>query len=416
MCYNIYGEVMKLGDVLLVEIISLDHFGRGVAKKDNFIFFVIDALPLEVVKIKVMKIKKNIVETQVCEYLKKSSDRVKPICPYYIECGGCDLMHLVYDKQLSYKENKVKEIMYKFAFLDSAKVKNIKHACNYHYRNKVTFKVDNKIGFYKKKSNDVVEIKDCYISDERINKVISLIKDISNIKEVMVRSSKYTDDLMVVINGVLSKEDFMSLKTYVSSIYVKENNKLKNIYGSDACYEKLGNYVYKILPDAFFQVNTDCARLMYDQVKEYLNLSENDFILDLYCGTGSIGIYISDVPKRVLGVEVNKDAITSAIYNAKLNKVNNIDFICDKVENVVNKLDYQPNKIVVDPPRSGLDSKTIYYLNNSKANIIVYVSCDPVTLARDLKLLDNYEVIEITPFDMFSNTYHVECVCLLKLR
>ena len=407
---------MKTGDVLTVDIISLDHFGRGIAKKDNFIFFVSNALPLEIVDIKIVKVKKNIIEAEVCKYLKKSSDRVVVSCPFYEECGGCDLLHLNYNKQLDYKQNKVKEIMRKFANLDGDKVKDIKHANNCHYRNKVTFKVDDKIGFYKKKSNDIVEVKDCYISDERINKVVSLIRDTSNIKEIMVRASKYTNDLMMVVDGVLSREDLNFLKEYVTSIYVKENNKLRNIYGHDACYEKLRNYVYKILPDAFFQVNTDCAKLMYDQVKEYLSLDINDVVLDLYCGTGSIGIYISDVPKKVLGIEVNRDAITSALENAKINEVSNIDFICDKVENVVNKLDYIPNKIVVDPPRSGLDGKTVSYLNDSGADIIVYVSCDPVTLARDLKLLDNYEVIEITPFDMFSNTYHVECVCLLNLK
>ena len=182
---------------------------------------------------------------------------------------------------------------------------------------------------------------------------------------------------------------------------------------NDACYEVLGNYVYKILPDAFFQVNTDCALMLYNQVLEYLDLHQDDVVLDLYCGAGSIGIYISDIPKKILGVEVNADAFESAIVNAKINDISKIDFMCAKVEDIINSIDYYPNKIIVDPPRSGLDQKTIEYLNQSKAEILVYVSCDPVTLARDLKLLNNYEVLEITPFDMFSQTYHVECVVKL---
>ena len=403
---------MKNGDLLTVSIASLDHFGRGITHYDNLIIFVDNALPKEEVLIKITKVKKKMLEARVVKYLKKSSNRVEPICPYYLECGGCDLMHLNYEEQLRYKENKVKEIMYKFARI-SDKVGKIKHALNYHYRNKVVFKVNNKIGFYKKGSNDLVAIENCYISDERINKVISLIKDTQKIKEIMIRASKNTNDVMLVVDGILSQADLDRLRGYVTSIYIKTNGNLKNIFGHDACYEVLGNYVYKILPDAFFQVNTDCALMLYNQVLEYLDLHQDDVVLDLYCGAGSIGIYISDIPKKILGVEVNADAFESAIVNAKINDISKIDFMCAKVEDIINSIDYYPNKIIVDPPRSGLDQKTIEYLNQSKAEILVYVSCDPVTLARDLKLLNNYEVLEITPFDMFSQTYHVECVVKL---
>lgn len=407
---------MKCGDNLIVEIIGLDHFGRGIAKIDDKIIFVGNALPKEKVKIIVDKVKKNIVEASVLEYLETSSNRIEPVCPYFYECGGCDLMHLDYLHQLEYKENKVKEIMHKFAGIDNARIKNIMYSENAGYRNKATFKVDNGIGFYKKSSNDVVKIDSCYISNEKINKIIGLLHHTDKIKEIIIRASKYTNDCMLIIDGKLDDCDLNRVKEFVTSIYIKDGKSLKNIYGNDSLYEKLGDYVFKILPSAFFQVNTKCAEKMYDKVKEYLDLTKDDIVLDLYCGTGSIGIYISDTPKKVLGIEINDDAIKSARENAVINNVKNIEFICSPVEKIINNIDINPNKIVVDPPRAGLDKKTIEYLNKVKVDTLVYVSCDSVTLARDLKSLDAYEVKEITPFDMFSNTYHVECVTLLQKK
>ena len=209
---------------------------------------------------------------------------------------------------------------------------------------------------------------------------------------------------------------FLKLKNDVDNIIIYQNKEYKTIYGDGFIVDKIGDYLYKISPDSFFQVNTSLATLLYSKVLEYLNPSKCDNVLDLYCGAGTIGIFVSRFAKSVKGIEINKYAVEDANYNKKINNVDNISFECLSTS-FVSKFKDKFDSVIVDPPRSGLDKKTIDYLINLKAKKIVYVSCDPITLARDLEILkDYYEVKEITPFDMFSNTYHVECVSILQKK
>ncbi len=401
------------------QIEKLDHCGRGIVR-DGKIIFVENALPNELVEINVLKEKKNFIEAEAAKIENQNIDRCTPKCKYYNECGGCNLLHMTYESTLKFKEEKVKELMDKF-LKQTVKVNKIIHAEEQNnYRNKATFHVDKKIGYYKKNSNEIIEIDKCNIVDSKINEILKNLKNISldNIYEIIIRKSKNTSDSMIIlkINGTIDEENIINkLKDVTTSIILYKDKKYKTIYGTNKLIEVMDKFKFQMSEDSFFQVNTKAATLLYQKVKEYLNLTKEDNVLDLYCGTGTIGIFISEQAKKVTGIEINESAIRNAKENAKINNISNIEFICKDSGKAVLELNNNYNKIIVDPPRAGLDKNTIKFLNESGSEKIVYVSCDPVTLARDLNLLkDTYNIEEITPVDMFPYTHHVECVVLLK--
>ena len=390
---------------LEVEITNLDHFGRGIVKKEKPIF-IDNALVGEIVEIEITKDNKKYSEGRVIKYIKKSPLRVESNCPFYDKCGGCDLLHLSYQEQLKYKETKVKEIITKFSGLEC--VKEIVPTIQYNYRNKVTLHVKQKLGYYQKKSYDIINIDNCLIADERINDLIKKLNniDLNTITKITIRVS--SKESMLVIEG--GKLDITSFKE-VDTIIV-DNQVLK---GRGYIIEEINNLKFVISPDSFFQVNRLGMINIYDQVLKYVDNDTN--VLDLYCGTGTIGIYLADKVNQVLGIEINKSAINDALMNKKINNLENIDFKLGDVEDVLNNNSFKADCIVVDPPRAGLGNMVIKNIFKIQPQKLIYVSCDPVTLARDLNILkDKYDVVEITPFDMFSNTYHVECVGLLCLK
>jgi 23S rRNA (uracil1939-C5)-methyltransferase len=363
-----------------VEILSYDHQGRGIGRINDKIIFIPNTIPGEIVNIKVTKDKKKFMEGEVINFIKESPYRVKDLCPYYETCGGCDLLHIPYSEQLKYKQDKVNNIIKRYVG-DNIKINDIIPSDNiYHYRNKVTYHIDGKnIGFYEKKSNKIVTIDKCLLLDKCLNEY--QVDSINNRKEIVLRTN---------VKEVL------------------DNNKNKILIN-------IGKYKYKVSLEAFFQVNTNVTYKMYEKIKEYANATNNDYVLDLYCGTGTIGIYVSDTCKEVLGIEINEQAIKDANDNKELNNITNIKFVASDVAKVIDKLGFNPSIILVDPPRAGLDNKTINEIIKMNPSRIVYTSCDPMTLARDLKILkEAYSIKEITPFDMFPNTYHVENVCLLE--
>ena len=393
---------------------NLDHFGRGVVHIDNIPVFVDGALSDEEVEIEITKTKKNYMEGIVTKRIKDSIDRVKPLCPYYDECGGCDLMHIPYNKQLEFKENKIKEILKKFANIEN--INKIISTKQYNYRNKITLQVNEKIGLYKKKSYDLVAIDECLITDNKINNIIKRLKkiDLKNIKQIVIRATNEVMLIFYIKDKINEKEIINSFNDLDSIVVIDDKEKV--IHGKKYIEEDINNYRFIISPQSFFQVNFDGMQKLYNKAIEYANIN-NDNVLDLYCGTGTIGIYASIYAKKVLGIEINQSAIKDAFINKEINNINNIDFKVGDVKDLVDKINFKPDIIFVDPPRSGLDSKTTQYLLNIKANKIIYISCNPVTLARDLNILKNkYDVIEVTPVDMFPNTYHVECVVLLQYK
>lgn len=389
---------------MLIE--KLDNKGRGICFLDNKITFVSNALIGEDVELKIVNTKNKYNEAIVLKYNSLSSDRVKPICPYFDLCGGCDLMHLNYKKELEFKRNKVQDILKKFGNID-IDIKEIISKGEYHYRNKATFKVKETIGYYGKKSYDIIAIDKCYLVDERINNILKELKkyNLENIYEVVIKCG--IDTMLYIKSSGKINEKIKDIS--VDTIIVNDDV----IKGLGYIKEKLGDLEFVISSDSFFQVNTKGAISLYNKVKEYASLTGIENVLDLYCGTGTIGIYLADKANYVTGIEINKSSIQDAIENKKINKIRNIDFIC----NDANKTDLKDiDLVVVDPPRSGLDNKTISYLQNLNVSKIIYVSCDPVTLARDLKMLDKYILKDITLVNMFPKTEHVESVCILERK
>ena len=396
-----------------VNIENLDHYARGIARVDGKPFFIENALPNETVIASIIKEKKNFIEGETIDFITKSNDRIIPICPYYDECGGCNIMHLDYDSQLKFKENKVKEVLKKFCNYDN--VKSIIGTNQYNYRNKITLQVKEDIGYYKKKSYDLVVIDKCYIADEKINNIINKLKniDLSNINQIVIRTTNKESMLVFygkkVINLDVNKFDVNTIVCIADKSYI--------LKGKGYIEEEIKGIKYVISPTSFFQVNTNGMINLYDKVLEYCGLNGNENLLDLYCGTGTIGIYLSKYCNKVFGIELNKEAIKDALINKKINNLNNIDFKSGDVKEVLKNNNFIPDIIVVDPPRAGLDKRVIEQIISLKPKKLVYVSCDVITLARDLNLLKEYfDINEVTPVDMFPNTYHVECVCSLELK
>lgn len=402
-----------------VEVTKLDHQGRGIAKINDKIIFIPNALPEETVDVDIILEKKKYYEGIIKETINASDKRIKSICPYFEECGGCQFLNMNYQDSLDYKQNKVEEIMNKYLGI-KIKINNIV-ACdnNLYYRNKTTFQVKNDIGFFKEKTNTLIPVDKCYISDIKINDIYKAIKDninLTNVKQVIIRATKNTLESMVIFktsNYIDNKKIIDILKKKVDSIYI--NDEL--IYGKGKIIEILCNKNFYISPSSFFQVNTLQAEKLYNKAIAYADIKKEDTVLDLYCGTGTIGIVASDKAKKVIGIELNKEAIKDANENKKLNNINNIEFYAGDVGKILNKNNYKPDIIIVDPPRAGLDSLALSQILNIRPKKLVYVSCDLMTLARDLKLLSNdYDILELTPVEMFPYTAHVESVCALKLK
>ena len=398
-----------------VKIEKLDHFGRGICYIDGKICFVEDTLPGEVVNIKIVLDKKKFCLGKVRDFYEVSDDRINEVCPYKDKCGGCDLSHLKYKKENEYKCLKVKEIMSKYGNISSDKVLDCVYGDEYNYSNKASLHgLRNMIGYYKKNSNDIVPINKCLLLDDKINKIISVLNEMdyhNNYNSVVIKCSNDSEEALVSIKGEV--RDYEKLFEFCDCLIING----ESLKGEDKIISFIGSYKYEVGEKGFFQVNKSLTSKLYDEVRKIVKESSCKRVLDLYCGSGTIGIYISDLVDEVIGVEVVEESIVLANRNKELNNVKNVSFINDKVENVIDKINKNVDFVIVDPPRSGLDNKTIDVLLNMEVKDLVYVSCDPVTLARDIKLLsDKYEVCYIKPFNMFSRTYHVENVCYLKLK
>ena len=395
-----------------VKIDRLDHQGRGIAMMDK-VTFIPDALPGEIVDIEITESKSKYNVGEVKNYIQKSDMRIKPVCPYYHVCGGCDLMHISYDEEVKYKENKIKNIMQRYAGLTNVS-KIVRCQTELGYRNKVTFKVDKKLGIYKKDSHDITYIDNCMLISEQMNSYIEIINnmDLTGVYEVVIRESDNADMIIFKCDDDV-KLDVDDLEANVVRYY---DRKYKTLKGNNYIIDKIGDLSYKISPSSFFQVNSHQVKRLYDLVLENLELKNTDKVLDLYCGTGTIGLYVSRYCSDVFGIEINEDAIKDANYNKKLNDIDNIFFTAGDSK-IIKDISYKPNKIIVDPPRAGLDQKVIDEILNINPEMVVYVSCDPITLARDLNFFkDKYEIEKIIPVDMFPRTYHVETVCKLRRK
>ena len=409
---------MNINEVYETKIIRFNNEGEGIGIINGIITFIPYSLPGELVKVKIDSIYDNYAKGKLMEIISKSTERIDPICPYFYECGGCSLMHLTYEKGLEFKIKKVKCIFNKIANED-IKINKIYSYNQFNYRNKVTLKISkNKIGYYKEKTNEIVQIDRCLIADEKINSVIDKLKKFINkyvdndIANIMLRVVK--GKTMLYLDNISNqyKNNFIKDFKNLDSIYI--NNNL--VLGSKTLEEEIDDFKFKISPKSFFQVNKEVAKAMYEKAVSYIDKS--DVTLDLYSGTGTITALLSKKSKKVVGIEVNKSAVEDANNNIKYNNISNVEFICAKVEDKIDTLKkLNIDNIVLDPPRSGSDKKTLKNILDINPNKIIYISCNPVTLARDYNILKyKYEIKEINLYDMFANTSHVETVMVLERK
>ena len=392
---------MNINDIYEIKINDVDDIGNGITRINNFVVFIPYALKDETIKIQIIKIEKRFAIGKILEIINKSKDRCNTKCSVYNTCGGCNYLHTNFDYEKNIKINYINKLF-------NNNINSILTNNEYNYRNKATFHIkDNKIGYYSEKSNDIVEFNNCLLLDNRINDIYNYLKnsDLSNINEVIIRVTK--DDIMIIFKGKYYDISDIVNVFNITSIYL--NDEL--IYGKKYIIEEIDNIKYSIYPESFFQVNKDNMKIMYDKAREYAGYGNN--LLDLYCGTGTISIYLKDNFKHIDGIEINEYSIKNANINKELNNIKNIDFICGDASIAKNN---NYDVIIVDPPRSGLSKKVIDFLNKSNSKRIVYISCNPKTLKRDIDLLSNYNLEKLEIINMFNKTKHIECICILKLR
>ncbi|WP_349404052.1 23S rRNA (uracil(1939)-C(5))-methyltransferase RlmD [Clostridium perfringens] len=444
----------------IFDIISQGYEGEGIAKIDNkYPIFIERALKGEKVKVRIVKVNKNFAYGKLMEVLEPSEERVNPPCAIYKRCGGCKLQHASYKAQLDFKWDRVKDCVSKIGKLDPTIVKYPLGMENpWRYRNKVQLPIglingEVKIGFFAPRSHDIIDMESCLIQDEIGDKVVKLTREWIEkfnirpynvdgeydekgiVRHIMIRRGFTTNEVMVVLvtNGenLPHKEEFVDLmvknipgiKSVIQNINSKKTNVIlglesKTLWGEDTISDYIGDFRFNISPLSFFQVNPIQTEVLYGKALEYANLTGNEEVFDAYCGTGTITLFLSQKAKKVYGVEIIPQAIDNAWINAKENKVENVEFFVGESEVVIPDLinkGVKADVVVVDPPRKGCDKKLLDAITNIDAKKIVYVSCDPSTLGRDLQVLEEngYKTLEVQPVDMFPNTAHIENVALL---
>lgn len=444
----------------IFDIISQGYEGEGIAKIDNkYPIFIEGALKGEKVKVRIVKVNKNFAYGKLMEVLEASEERVNPPCAIYKRCGGCKLQHASYKAQLDFKWDRVKDCVSKIGKLDPSIVKYPLGMENpWRYRNKVQLPIglingEVKIGFFAPRSHDIIDMESCLIQDEIGDKVVKLTREWIEkfnirpynvdgeydekgiVRHIMIRRGFTTNEVMIVLvtNGekLPYKEEFVDLmvknipgiKSVIQNINSKKTNVIlglesKTLWGEDTISDYIGDFRFNISPLSFFQVNPIQTEVLYGKALEYANLTGNEEVFDAYCGTGTITLFLSQKAKKVYGVEIIPQAIDNAWINAKENKVENVEFFVGESEVVIPDLinkGVKADVVVVDPPRKGCDKKLLDAITNIDAKKIVYVSCDPSTLGRDLQVLEEngYKTLEVQPVDMFPNTAHIENVALL---
>lgn len=391
---------------------KFDDFGQGITFVDDVITFVPNTIPGDIVDIKIVKKKKKYNVGKVINYIKLSKDRIDYKCPYFNKCGGCVLQSISYDATINFKLNKVINLFNKYNL--DIKPEIVKNPSDYNYRNKIKLMViDSKIGYFETNSHTLVEINECVIASKAINKVIPLLKNFNIINGNIVIRCNLNDEILIIIesNDKLNI-DIDILKEKIKLVGIVVNN--KTIYGDNFLIECINDIYYKISYDSFFQINPYVASKLFNIIKG--NIDKTDIVLDLYCGVGTLSLNAALNANEVIGVEIVPNAVLNAIYNAKINKINNTKFILNDAQDAVGKINKKFDKIIIDPPRSGLTKKTIDTILTIMPKKIIYVSCDPNTLIRDILLLkDKYSIEKSYILDMFSYSYHVECICILNL-
>lgn len=391
-----------------IKIDRLSYDGKGIGYIDGKVAFVCGALPGEEVSVKVINDKKSFYECELVDVITKSDKRIESACPYFNICGGCAYMHVSPSDECEMKVGVLEDILKRKSGVE-ANIKKIISDKDVCYRNKLSLKVKNfEFGFYKEETHEFVRVDDCLLASDAIRKVFKL-KDYLKFREgnILIRSN-FNDEVIIKIDTDCEADiDVLKIKESVKLVGIILNNKA--IYGEDFFIEKVHNYFYKVNVNSFFQVNLDILGKVIDILRE----DSYGALADLYCGVGTLGIPLKK--DKLYGIEIVPEAVVDATYNAKINKQDN-KYMLGSAE-VISKINDKIDTIIIDPPRAGINKKTLDFLVNYKSNNLIYMSCNPFTLARDLSVLkDIYDAQDVYYLDMFPRTKHMECLCVLKLR
>lgn len=447
----------------ILDIVSQGYEGEGIAKiNDTFTVFIEGALKGERVNVRIVKSKKSFAYGKLLEVIEPSLERCEAKCSIHKRCGGCKLQYSTYKEQLNFKFERVKDCITKIGKLDESIVQfPLGMDEPWRYRNKVQLPIgmvngELKIGFFAPRSHEIIDMETCLIQDEIADKVVGITRtwikknnikpynidgkydETGILRHIMIRRGFTTNEVMVVLvtNGskLPNKDEFISLITEnipgIKSIVQNINSKPTNVilgqecitlWGESTISDYIGEFKFNISPLSFFQVNPIQTEVLYNKALEYAGLTGDETVFDAYCGTGTITLFLSQKAKKVYGVEIIPQAIENANINAKENNVNNVEFFVGESEVVIPDLinkGIKADVVVVDPPRKGCDVKLLNAITNIDAKKIVYVSCDPSTLARDLAILEGngYKTVRVQPVDMFPHTAHIETCVLLQRR
>ena len=452
---------VKKNETYIVDIVDNGFGGEGIAKIDGFTIFIPNAIKGEKCKILIVKVLSSQAYGKLIQIIEASENRVEVDCSTYQRCGGCDLRHMTYENTLKLKKETVQSLVNKNLKNKITVESTIGMDNPYNYRNKAQYPVGlNKegmpdIGVFAQRTHTIIPIESCKIQTEVSQRIAKTIlnfireKNISVYNEekqtglfrhIVVKVGKYTNQVMciLVVNEKKANNEiehdivkvlcaqYPEIKTIVKNINNENTNVILgkeniNLYGDGYIEDKLGEYIFKISPMSFYQVNPVQAEILYNTAIEAASLSKGDVLFDLYCGIGTIGIFASKYVKQVYGIEIVPQAINDAVENARINNIKNAEFMIGDVEisfdELINKKNIVPTAIIVDPPRKGLDDKTIQNILKIKPEKLVYISCNPATMVRDLsKMEEIYNINRIQPVDMFPFTKHVECVAVLNLK
>ncbi len=420
---NMLGTI-KIDEIYETKITALENEGKGVCKVGGMIVFVPKTLPGEKVRIRITEIKKNFARGKIVEILNPSPKRLESKCPYYDECGGCNLRHQSTSENLIFKKEKVENALKRIGKIDAKVDDVIPSLKDDNYRNKVSFKVENdNIGFYREGTYQLINIDYCLLVENEINDELVVVKrylsnNENSIKTVTIKHSNAMSEILIDIYS-LNDKDIKILDYLLTNIddlkTVIFNDKV--VYGNGYISQISNGLMFNCSAKSFFQINSNSAEKLYSIAIKLANLNKKDIVLDLYCGTGTITSIVAGHAKKVIGIEIVEEAVLNAKENLKINNINNVQFICGDAAKEITKIKERIDVIFLDPPRKGVDRKAIAVMKKLLPKKIIYISCNPVTMARDLSYLsDLYEVKKVIPVDMFPNTAHVECVTLLEKK
>ncbi len=440
--YTTRPRKLYKSNTLYTKIEKIVFGGNGIATFEGIKVFVPHSAPGDFVQVKIKEKKRNYYVAEIKKILEPSPLRIEPPCPYFTECGGCDLQHIAYQSQLEIKKEFTIESLDRIAHIRFQNNLSISSSASFHYRNKTQYPLANRptrVGYYKQLSHHVIDIDHCLIHPQIFDDLRNAIKELviqakepiynevkhsGNLRHIVIRQGINTNEILITyvtrtpsISEELYKhlpQKFTNIVGITQNINPEKTNRIlgdknKILFGNDYFYEQLLDKKFKISATAFFQVNTIQAENIVKKLREFVGSAEQ--VLDLYCGVGVLSIMINDLAKKIYGIEVSKRAIKDANENLKINNINNVEYIAAPVEIVIRNY-MNIDTVILDPPRKGCSENFLQNVIRLRPKKIIYISCNPTTFARDMAILDqhNYRLEQFELFDMFPQTFHVESI------